>query len=285
MPLSRPGVSYRPMRVSSRVQPVPAVLRLVQAAVLGRWRATSQDLYREIAGLTQAAAGREILVAGCGEGGPTEWLAARTHASLTGVDPDAESIARAEARARALPRPLSLHYEHAALDDLPHETGVFHAAVGEPALSSAADPARAVAELARVTMPMGVIILLQPTWTSEVGVDARDLVADRLGLRPHMLVEWKQMMREAGIVDIQVQDWTSGTPGSRAGTGAHPAIDARLSWHQKVHIVGRTWRWWGWREARGAVQRETALLHALSRERAIGFQLVTGVKWPHPIGS
>jgi hypothetical protein len=30
------------------------------------------------------------------------------------------------------------------------------------------------------------------------------------------------------------------------------------------------------------VRRELELLDDLSRERALGFQLVIGVKWPHP---
>jgi len=48
----------------SRVSPVPAVLRLVQTAVLGRWRATGEDLYREAARLGEAGPGCEIIVAG-----------------------------------------------------------------------------------------------------------------------------------------------------------------------------------------------------------------------------
>ena len=34
--------------------------------------------------------------------------------------------------------------------------------------------------------------------------------------------------------------------------------------------------------AREALERETQLLRELSRERAVGFQLIRGVKWPHP---
>jgi hypothetical protein len=45
--------------------------------------------------------------------------------------------------------------------------------------------------------------------------------------------------------------------------------------------VGRAFRRWGWKEARGAVGREEALLRELSRDRALGFQLIKGVKWPH----
>ena len=67
---------------------------------------------------------------------------------------------------------------------------------------------------------------------------------------------------------------------TRAGTN-RASLEARLTWRQKMQITGRAWRRWGWREARGAVERETTLLRELSRERSIGFQLIKGVKWPH----
>jgi hypothetical protein len=158
---------------------------------------------------------------------------------------------------------------------------VFDAAVAEPALAAAASPEQAVVELARVVKPMGAVVLLQLSWSSDLAADARDLVVERLGLRPHLLVEWKQMLREAGVVDIQVQDWTCGGPG--CGPLALPPAgeSARLSWQDKMQILGRGWRQGGWREARGAVEREATLLRDLSHERAIGFHLIKGVKWPH----
>lgn len=271
------------MSDSERVPPVPAVLRLVQMVVLGRWRATGEDIYRELVHLLEPAPGKEILVSGCGDGVTAEWLARRTGAAITGVDPSPERIARAEARRRAVVIPLPLTYQQASLDDLPHENEVFDASVGEPVLAASADPERAVAELVRVTKPMGPVVLLQPTWSSDIAMGARELLVERLGLRPHLLVEWKQMLRDAGVVDIQVQDWTSGGPGASATrtTGSRAAFEARLTWQQKMQIAGRAWRRWGWREARGAVERETTLLRELSRERSIGFQLIKGVKWPH----
>jgi SAM-dependent methyltransferase len=198
------------------------------------------------------------------------------------VDADAETIDDAEERARSLEQALPLHYQHAPLDDLPHETAVFDIAIGEPALSGAADPPKAVAELLRVTKPMGCVVLLQPTWSSAISAGAREMLVERLGLRPFLLVEWKQMMRDAGAVDLQVQDWTSGAPGGGAKwMGGSAAQKPALTWRQKAQIIGRAWRRWGWREARGAVERETTLLRELSRERAIGFQLIKGVKWPY----
>jgi 2-polyprenyl-3-methyl-5-hydroxy-6-metoxy-1,4-benzoquinol methylase len=265
---------------SERVPPAPAVLRLVQMAVLGRWRATGEELYREVASQVEAAKGREILVSGSGDGVTTEWLAVRTGATITGIDPDPQRLERAETRARESALGGVISYQLSGLDDLPYEDAVFDAAVGEPSIASLEHPAKAVAELARVTRPMGPIVLLQPTWSSEITGAAREMLVERLGLRPRLLVEWKQMLRDAGVVEIQVQDWTSGGPARASGT-FKAADPASLTWQQKMQIVGRAWRRWGWREARTAVERETTLLRELSRERAIGFQLIKGVKWPH----
>lgn len=267
------------MSAPQRLPPSPAVLRLVQMVVLGRWRATGEQLYREVAHLIEVDVGQEVVVAACGEGVTTEWLAARTRAAVTGVDSDPLRIDAAEARARRLSAPLPLSYQHAPLEDLPHESDVFDAAVAEPGLSAAEDPARAVGELARVLKPMGRLVLLQLTWSSDLSAEARELLVERLGLRPQLLVEWKQMLRDAGFVDIQVQDWTSGAPGGeRARQGEQ---ETQLTWQQKAQIAGRAWRRWRWREARTAIEREEGLLRELSRERAIGFQVIRGVKWPH----
>ena len=245
---------------------------------MGRWRVSADALYREVAEITEVGPGHELLLAGAGDGTMAEWLADRTRASVTAVDPDRDAMDAAERRARRTEAHRTLSFETAPLDDLPHETGVFDAAVGEPALAASIDPARAVAELARVTKPMGVVVLLQPTWSS-LSVDAREPAIERLGLRPFLLIEWKQMLRDAGVVDIQVQDWSDGGARRRVA-GPEP----QLTWQHKVHIVGRAWRSWGWRAARGAVERERQLLCDLARERALGFQLIKGVKWPHPLG-
>lgn len=255
------------------------MLRLVQLVTVGRWRATGEELYREVAALTEAKAGMELLVVGSGDGATTAWLAERTGAAVTGVDSDPVRVAEAEARRRESAAAGIVVFEIAPLDDLPHETAVFDAAIAEPAIAAANDPARALSELVRVTKPLGHVVVLLPTWTSEIASGDREDLVQRLGLRPRLLVEWKQMLRAAGLVELVVQDWSDGGPsaGARTPETAMPA----LTWRDKAQITGRAWRRRGWRAARGAVRRELELLEDLSRERALGFQLVAGVKWPH----
>ncbi|MEO7103291.1 MAG: methyltransferase domain-containing protein [Gemmatimonadaceae bacterium] len=267
------------MAEANRTRPAPAVLRLVQMAIIDRWRATGEDLYREVARLADIENGQEIVVAGCGRGVTTEWLSRRTGASVTGVDPDEEDIAQAEEHSRA--DGLGLSYQQAELDDLPYESNVFDTAIGEPQVAAAGSAEKAVAELARVTKPMGSVVLLQLTWSSELPASRRELVVERLGLRPRMLVEWKQMLRDAGIVDIQVKDWTNECDDELAS--ATGVSTPHLNWQGKLQVMGRALRRSGWAEARQALIRETELLRDLSRERSMNFSIIKGVKWPHPL--
>ncbi len=267
------------MSEGNRTTPAPAVLRLVQMAIIDRWRATGEDLYREVARLAEIEQGQEIVVAGCGRGVTTEWLAHRTGASVTGVDPDDDDIDQAEEHARETG--LGLSYQRAALDDLPYESNVFDASIGEPEIAAAVSTEKAVAELARVTKPMGAVVLLQLTWSSELPASRRELVVERLGLRPRMLVEWKQMLRDAGVVEIRVDDWTNECDDELTGSGADGS--PRLNWQGKLQVMGRALRRSGWAEARQALARETELLRDLSRERSMNFSIIKGVKWPHAL--
>jgi 2-polyprenyl-3-methyl-5-hydroxy-6-metoxy-1,4-benzoquinol methylase len=259
--------------------PAPGVLRLVHRLVRGRWRATGETLYREVAALTEAGVGRELLVVGCGDGVTAQWLAARTGASVTAVDADAVAIGRLEEQRRTGQPDLALSFDCAPLGDLPHATAVFDAVVVEPPLSALADPRPALAEVVRVTRPMGTVVLLQPTWEGTPPADTRQLLVDRLGLRPRQVMEWKRLLREAGLVNLEVQDWSDAPARRSRGTVQGPTVT--LGWRQKAEIAGRAWSRGGWRGMRAAVAREEALLQDISRDRMLTFQLITGVKWPH----
>ena len=247
---------------------MPAVLRMMQRAVLHRWRATDEDLYREVAALIEATPALEIVVAGCGTGETTAWLAQRTGASLTGVDPDAGKIRTAEARgARAGP---PVHYQVAPLDDLPHETGVFDVAIGEPPLSAAGERgeggggagAGGEADGDRGAAAADV----------DFGDRARRARSDRgparIAAAPTRGVEADDARcRTRGTAGAGL-DRRRRPAAARARPVAHGAPPL-LTLRQKAQIVSRAWRRWGWRAARGRRGAgDEAHPRALARARA-----------------
>ena len=93
-------------RVRPTPPPAPAILRLVQLAVLGRWRATGEQLYREVVRVAEIGRSQEVLVSGCGDGVTAEWLARRTGAAVTGVDADGARIEHTPRRGRRDAMPI-----------------------------------------------------------------------------------------------------------------------------------------------------------------------------------
>lgn len=239
-----------------------------------------EALFRRIGQLTEMAPRTEVLDAACGRGVSTLFLATSFGAAGVGVDPDPALTEQATQRARALEPPPNLTFETAPLDDLPFRDATFDVAIGEIGLAASADPARAVAELARVTKPLGCVVLVQLIWTGNVDEAQRELIVRHLGARPLILVEWKQLLRDAGVVELAVEDWSDAPSPFRPAPGApFPDFAAHFSLRERARILFRAWRRWGWREVRGAVVREREVHRLLSRERVLGLTLIKGTRW------
>ena len=115
----------------------------------GWTRATRQHLYRR-ANLLRA---RRVLDVGSGTGAVTEELAARTRGQVVGVDFDPAMVALAQGRGgRAEYRPGDAH-------DLPFADSWFDVTVCHFLLLWCCDPARAAAEMVRVTQPGGTVLV------------------------------------------------------------------------------------------------------------------------------
>ncbi|HET7274459.1 MAG TPA: methyltransferase domain-containing protein [Longimicrobiaceae bacterium] len=258
----------------------PSVLDLVRLSATPIFPPGGEALYRKIALLADLQPGQEVLDVACGRGVATHYLAKTYDVEASGVDPDPLVIHEAEERARATGLDDRLHFQMAPLDDLPYKDGIFDVSIGEVGLASSVDPARAVRELARVTKPMGTVILIQLIWTGNVDPVRRDILVQHLGARPMLLVEWKQLVREAGVVDLSVEDW-SDQPSPFSPLVGKPFHDLAemFSFKQKVAILRRAMRRWGWRGVRGAVLREQEIHRLLTRERVLGLSMIKGTRW------
>ena len=187
----------------------PSVLDLVRLSPEPVFPPGGEGLYRQIALLTELQGEHLLLDAACGRGIGTEFLATHTGAEAYGLDPSPLLTAEAEQRVRAAGRDERIHFESGSLQDLPYRDGIFDVAIGGVGLAALVDPARAVRELARVTKAMGSVVLVQLIWTGNVDPSRKEELVQHLGARPLFLVEWKQLLRDAGVVELHVEDWSA----------------------------------------------------------------------------
>lgn len=235
------------------------------------------ELYRQIALLTEMSAGREVLDAGCGPGIPLEYFVREHRVQGSGVDFDPRMVEIAEERIRSAGLSDRLQVQQASIDRLPYRDRVFDVTVGELGLTARAEPAAAVRELVRVTKPGGHVVLVQLVWKAPVDEDRREILADHLGTHPLMLVEWKRLLRGAGVVDLHTEDWTDGETAFRPQVRMpFPDFAELFSVGEKFGILRRAWGRWGWRGVKVALEREREVHRLLTRERVLGLDLLMG---------
>jgi len=258
----------------------PSVLDLVRLSPQPVFPPGGEDLYRQIALLTDLDAGQEVLDAACGRGLSTAFLASNYGVEAHGIDADPLLIDDAEQRARGSGLEERLHFQSVSPDDLPYRDGIFDLAIGELGLGTSADPALAIRELARVTKVLGRVALVQLVWTGNVADEKREELVEHLGARPMLLVEWKQLLRDAGVVELHVEDWSDQSVRNRpqAASPFHDMAEI-FTFREKLEILRRALRRWGWRGVRGAIVREQEIHHLLTRQRVLGLALIIGTRW------
>ncbi len=238
-----------------------------------------EALYREIALHLELAREQEFLVAPCGGGVTTAFLQQLTGAAGAGVDPDEELVAEAAEHAREAGRAERLHYDVAPLEDLPYKDAVFDVVLGEIGLAADPDPARAVRELARVLRPGGKIALVQLAWIRRVDEQRERLLVEHLGVRPCLLVEWKQMLRDAGIVDLHVEDWSDAAEALLSRSAVSGGLAGAVTVGDRAALLWRALR----RRGLGGVRESLGWGHELRRlilrDRVLELSLVTGTRW------
>ena len=237
------------------------------------------DLYRQIAVLTEMGEDGEVLDVACGKGVSLEYFVKEFGVHGSGVDVDPTMIEQAEARSRGEGIADRLQFQTGRSDALPYRDEIFDATVGEIGLSNHCEPAAAISELVRVTKPGGVVVLVQLVWKAPVDEQRRVVLADHLGARPLMVVEWKRLLRESGISTVHTEDWSDEETAFRP-TVAKPFPDfAELfSVGEKIGILRRAWTRWGWRGVRTVLEREREVHRLLTRERILGLDLLKGRK-------
>src|SRR3989304_5479224 len=76
-------------------------------------------------------------------------------------------------------------------------------------------PPSAVRELVRVTKPGGSVVWVQLAWRVPVDAARQRLLTGHLGVRPLLLVEWKRLLRDAGVGGLYMEEGAGGGAGPR----------------------------------------------------------------------
>ena len=255
----------------------PSMLDLVRLSRRPVFPPGGVDLYRHIARLTELAPGAEVLDVACGRGVSTAYFATEHGAVASGVDLDQRLVDEAAEQARKDGIGQSLTFQSGRSDALPYRDRMFDVAIGEIGLANHCAPADAVRELVRVTRPGGFVVLVQLVWKAPVDEDRRATLSDHLGATPLMLVEWKRLLKEAGVEDVHNEDWSDAETSFRPKEAKpFPDFADLFSLTERLGILRRAWRRWGWKGVSAAVARENTVHNVLTGERILGLDLLRG---------
>ncbi len=258
---------------------VPSMLDLVRLSPRPLFPPGGEALYRQIAVLTGMTEGTEVLDVGCGKAVTLEYFVREYGVHGSGIEADSRLVDEAVDRLRDRELGGRVQVQQAPADALPYRDEIFDVTVGEVGMTTGVDPAQAVRELVRVTRPGGAVVLVQLVWLAPVDPRRRALLGEHLGVQPRILVEWKRLLREAGVGDLHTEDWSDPETAFRPG-GVKPFPDfAELfSLSEKIGILRRAWSRWGWAGVRSVLAREREVHRLLTKERILGLDLLKGVK-------
>lgn len=258
---------------------VPSMLDLVRLSTRRLFPPGGVDLYRQIALLTEMDEGMEVLDVAAGKGVPLQYFAEEYGVTAAGVEIDPAMVESAESWSRSLRVGDRIHFQGGRSDALPYRDDIFDIAIGEIGLANHCDPEDAVRELVRVTKPGGFIVLVQLVWKAGVDEGRRAVLSDHLGARPLMVVEWKRLLREAGVEEVHVEDWSDSETSFRPEVvKPFPDFAEMFGLGERLGILRRAWSRWGWRGVRAALERESEVHKLLTSERILGLDLLRGRK-------
>jgi SAM-dependent methyltransferase len=238
-----------------------------------------EELYRQIARLAALAPGLELLDVACGKGISLEYFVREFGVLGTGVEEDPDLIADAERYFKEAGLAGTASFQSGSPADLPFRDETFDVVIGEVGLAANVEPNDSIQELVRVTRPGGRIVLIQLVWQAPVDEARKRLLSDHLGARPLMAVELRRALMDAGVGELHTEDWIDAQTAFRSkARKPFPDFAELFRLREKIGILQRARRRWGWRGVWTVFKREREVHRLLTKERILGLNLLMGVK-------
>jgi len=233
--------------------------------VLQPWTDFVEPIYKRVAQMGEVGDWGETLWVGCGSGRSVLWWSQEFDLMTQGLDPDADAIESAEARLRGTDLTKNVTFQVADPSNLPHEDHVFDTVVVHMLYMRGVDGETVLREAVRVLRPMGNVVVIAPSWL-QIPRKADAKLIESLGFSPRVTMEWKGHLRDAGAVELTVEE------AAKDGLWFAPGL---------YSLVVRGWHAAGWTGSRSMLSREIWALRRLTRKRVLGLSIVKGARWPH----
>jgi SAM-dependent methyltransferase len=258
---------------------IPSMLDLVHLSHRPLFPPGGIDICRQIALLTGMKEGDEVLVVPSGLAVTLEHFVREYHVLGSGVEDDPALLGRAQDRLRANGMLERVHVQRGEMDGLPFRDGIFDVVIAELGLTARVSAESAVSEMVRVAKPGASVVLVQPAWKAPVDSVRREILSQHLGCRPIMVVEWKRFLRDAGVESLHTEDWSDEETAFRPQiTKPFPDFTDLFTFTEKLGILRRARRRWGWLGVWTALARTREVHKLLTQERVLGLDLVVGLK-------
>lgn len=235
----------------------------ILASALQPWVDVAEGLHRRLLHFADHEEGWEILWVGAGAARAATWWVARSGGQAAAVDPNPAAVAWAEraARSAGAAAHLTLHTGHA--DNLPHADAVYDLVIATLVFDPDMDAAAAIAEAARVVRPLRPVLLAVPIWAATPDAQA-EAALGALGVGPRFLTGWKQVARDAGLVEVSAES---------ASADGRWLADGRLG------PLVRAWQSAGLEGVRTLLSPPVRTLRRLTSRRVIDLAMVRGARW------
>ena len=249
---------------------IPSMLDLVHLSRRTLFPPGGIDICRQIALLTGMKKGDEVLVIPSGLAVTLEHFAREYRVVGSGVEDDPVLLERAEERLRVIGMLERVHVQAGEMDGLPFRDGIFDVVIAELGLTSRVSAESAVSEMVRVAKPGASLVLVQPVWKAPVDSVRREILSQHLGCRPLMVVEWKRLLRDAGVEGLHTEDWSDEETAFRPQiTKPFPDFSELFTFTEKLGILRRARRRWGWVAVGKALARVREVHNLLTKDRVL----------------